>query len=400
MLSPRLETFISESINKLKAESRYRYFRNLKREENSLPYAIDKNSQQEITVWCSNDYLGLSQNPQVKLAMHKAIDTYGAGSGGTRNISGSHSLINELEATVANLHNKESGLAFTSGYVANESTLAVLGKIIPNLVIFSDELNHASIINGIKKSQCQKEVFRHNDMAHLENCLKNYSKEQPKIIVFESVYSMDGDFGKIKEIVELAKEYNALTYIDEVHGVGVYGENGAGLTEQWQLQNEIDIIQANFAKGFGVFGGYITSTKTLIDAIRSYASGFIFTTSLPPVVCAGAIASINECAANKSLRISLHKTVAKVKNKFDEHGIKYLNTSSHIVLVMVNNAEKCKQITDYLLEKHQIYIQPINYPTVPKNTERLRITPTPYHSDEDIEKLALALKQTLVHVSQ
>ncbi len=400
MLTPTLETFIAESIDKLKAESRYRYFRNLQREENSLPYAIDKNTQQEITVWCSNDYLGLSQNQNVKLAMHKAIDTYGAGSGGTRNISGSHSLINQLEETVAQLHNKEAGLAFTSGYVANESTLAVLGKIIPDLVIFSDALNHASIINGIKKSDCKKEVFRHNDMAHLESQLKNYNIDQPKIIVFESVYSMDGDFGKVEDIVALAKKYNALTYIDEVHGVGIYGDNGAGLTEQWRLQNEIDIIQANFAKGFGVFGGYIAATKTLIDAIRSYASGFIFTTSLPPVVCAGAIASINECRKNKGLRVSLHKTVAKVKNKFDEYGVKYLDTASHIILVMVNNAEKCKQATDHLLDKHQIYIQPINYPTVPKNAERLRITPTPYHSDEDIEKLAAALKDTLIQFSQ
>jgi len=346
-------------------------------------------------LWCSNDYLGMGQNSVAINAGINALKSYGTGSGGTRNISGNNALMVELEKTVAALHNKESALCFVSGYVANDAAIQALAKIIPNLVVFSDEKNHASIISGIKNSGLEKHIFRHNSMTHLEELLRKFSKETPKIIIFESVYSMDGDFGKIAEIVALAKKYCALTYIDEVHAVGLYGNTGAGLCEKLGLANEINIIQGTFAKAYGCIGGYIAGAKEIIDSIRLNAAGFIFTTSLPPSICASVIANVNHLRASSSERKIHQEKVLLLKNALINSGIKIVENGSHIVSVVIGDAKKAERVSSSLLQEHNIYIQHINYPTVKKGDERLRITITPLHSDIMIRDLVSALKSVI-----
>ena len=382
-------------IDQLTAQNRYRDFLDISRICGQFPWAVNNKNGRKITVWCSNDYLGLGQNQLAIDAAAAALKQFGVGSGGTRNISGSNHPLIELEQQVAKLHSKEAGLVFSSGYVANEAAISSLAKIIPNLVIFSDQKNHASIISGIKHSKLEKQIFRHNDMEHLEELLKSYPLERPKIIIFESVYSMDGHFGKASEIINLAKKYQTLTYIDEVHGVGIYGKNGAGLCEELGLADQIDIIQGTFAKAFGGVGGYIAASGTIINAIRSVASGFIFTTSMPPSIAAAVKANIQHIINSPSLRELHRQKVLKLKQKLAENNIKIINNQSHIISVMINDALKAKQISQSLLENHNIYIQHINYPTVAVGSERLRIIITPLHSDEMIDDLIVALNKIL-----
>ncbi len=382
-------------IDQLTAQNRYRDFLDISRICGQFPWAVNNKNGRKITVWCSNDYLGLGQNQLAIDAAAAALKQFGVGSGGTRNISGSNHPLIELEQQVAKLHSKEAGLVFSSGYVANEAAISSLAKIIPNLVIFSDQKNHASIISGIKHSKLEKQIFRHNDMEHLEELLKSYPFERPKIIIFESVYSMDGHFGKASEIINLAKKYQTLTYIDEVHGVGIYGKNGAGLCEELGLADQIDIIQGTFAKAFGGVGGYIAASGTIINAIRSVASGFIFTTSMPPSIAAAVKANIQHIINSPSLRELHRQKVLKLKQKLAENNIKIINNQSHIISVMINDALKAKQISQSLLENHNIYIQHINYPTVAVGSERLRIIITPLHSDEMIDDLIVALNKIL-----
>ena len=383
------------SINKLRDENRYRKFVNISRLKGEFPYAINNRNGHKIVLWCSNDYLGMGQNEDAINAAIKALKDHGVGSGGTRNISGNNGLVVELEKKVASLHGKESALCFVSGYVANDATIQALAKIIPNLVVFSDAKNHASIISGIRNSKLEKHVFRHNDTAHLEELLKNFPQETPKIIIFESVYSMDGDFGKITEIAALAKKYHALTYIDEVHGVGLYGKTGAGLCEELGLADSIDIIQGTFAKAYGCIGGYISGKQEIIDAVRLHAAGFIFTTSLPPAICAAIIANIDHLKSSSAERKIHQEKVALLKNTLAKSGIKIVENRSHIVSVVIGDAKKAEEISTNLLEKFDIYAQHINYPTVAKGDERLRITVTPLHSDEMILSLVDALKSNL-----
>lgn len=387
--------FFTRSIDKLHEEGRYRQFVDIARICGEFPYAINNKNGKKITVWCSNDYLGMGQNEEAINQAIEAAKSYGIGSGGTRNISGNTSLIIELEREIAALNHKEAALVFVSGYLANDTTISTLAKIIPNLVIFSDQKNHASIIQGIRNSGLEKHIFRHNDMNHLEELLNNYPKEQPKLIIFESVYSMDGYFGKVHEIANLAEKYHALTYIDEVHGVGLYGEHGAGLCEKLGLSDKIDIIQGTFAKAFGSIGGYITGNAKLIDAIRSYASGFIFTTSLPPMVLAGILANVRHLK-NSSKERELHqKQVRKLKEALKKAEIKIIENQSHIVSVVIGDAKKSQEISKKLLNDFDIYVQNINYPTVAKGDERLRITVTPLHNDKMIENLVEALKEAI-----
>ncbi len=397
-MSQNFEKYFIKAIEDLKSENRYREFVDIARICGEFPFAINKKNGKKIVVWCSNDYLGMGQNPQAIIQAKKALEDYGIGSGGTRNISGNNSPILDLEKTVADLHKKESGLVFSSGYVANDGAIQALVKIIPNLIIFSDAKNHASIIAGVRNSGAKKHVFRHNDLNHLEELLKIYDLSQPKIIIFESVYSMDGDFGKIVEIVEIAKKYQALTYIDEVHAVGLYGESGAGLTEKLAMQNQIDIIQGTFAKGFGSVGGYITSSKIIIDAIRSYASPFIFSTSIPPSIAVASKINIEHLIKNKIEREKLFINVAKVKKGLLEHKINIFENNSHIVSVRIGDAKKAKIISQKLLEDFDIYVQHINYPTVAKGDERLRITPSALHNQKMIDDLILALTQIIKEV--
>ncbi len=387
--------YFKQAVEGLKQESRYREFVNLSRLCGDFPYAINNKTGKKIVVWCSNDYLGMGQNPEAIQAAIKALKCYGIGAGGTRNISGTNYPLVELETAVAKLHKKDAALCFVSGYVANDTTIQALVKIIPDLVIFSDEKNHASIIAGIRNSRAEKQIFRHNDMAHLEECLKQYNKEHPKIIIAESVYSMDGDFGKITEIVDLAEKYQALTYIDEVHGVGLYGPSGAGLCEELGMAGKIDIIQGTFAKSFGSIGGYIAAKTEIIDAIRSTASGFIFTTALPPVIAAAALTNIRHLQSSSQERKEMHKNVAKLKSELKEIGINIVENKSHIISVRIGNAAKAKAISECLLNEFNIYVQHINFPTVAKNDERLRITITPLHSNKMIEDLVSALQKVL-----
>jgi 5-aminolevulinate synthase len=397
-MSQNFEKYFIKAIEDLKNENRYREFVNIARICKEFPFAINQKNGKKIVVWCSNDYLGMGQNPQAILQAKKALEDYGIGSGGTRNISGNNSPILDLEKTVANLHKKQSGLVFSSGYVANDGAIQALVKIIPDLIIFSDAKNHASIIAGVKNSGAKKHVFRHNDLNHLEELLKNYDLSQPKLIIFESVYSMDGDFGKIAEIVAIAKKYQALTYIDEVHAVGLYGETGAGLTEQLAMQNHIDIIQGTFAKGFGSVGGYITSSQIIIDAIRSYASPFIFSTSMPPSIAVACKANIEHLIKSKIEREKLFANVAEVKKRLLENKINIFENSSHIISVRIGDAKKAKIISQKLLENFDIYVQHINYPTVAKGDERLRITPSALHNQKMIDDLILALTQIIKEV--
>jgi 5-aminolevulinate synthase len=397
-MSQNFEKYFIKAIEDLKSENRYREFVDIARICGEFPFAINKKNGKKIVVWCSNDYLGMGQNPQAILQAKKALEDYGIGSGGTRNISGNSSPIPDLEKTVANLHHKESGLVFSSGYVANDGAIQALVKIIPDLIIFSDAKNHASIIAGVRNSGAKKHVFRHNDLNHLEELLKNYDLSHPKLIVFESIYSMDGDFGKIVEIVEIAKKYQALTYIDEVHAVGLYGESGAGLSEQLAMQNQIDIIQGTFAKGFGSVGGYITSSKIIIDAIRSYSSNFIFSTSIPPTIAVASKVNVEHLAQSKIERQKLFTNVAEVRKRLLQNKINIFENNSHIISLRIGDAKKAKIISQKLLENFDIYVQHINYPTVAKGDERLRITPGALHNQEMIDKLILALTQIIKEV--
>ncbi|MDA0902650.1 MAG: 5-aminolevulinate synthase, partial [Proteobacteria bacterium] len=387
------KNFFTKAIDALVAQDNYREFLNISRICGKFPLAKNNQNGQEITVWCSNDYLGLGQNEKAINAAIKTAKEMGVGSGGTRNISGTNHPLVELEQEMAELHNKESALIFSSGYVANDSTIFSLSKIIPNLVIFSDQKNHASIIHGIRNSRLQKHIFRHNDMAHLEELLKLYDLNQPKIIIFESIYSMEGDCGDIAGIIALAKKYNALTYIDEVHGVGLYGENGAGIANKLGLSDEIDFIQGTFGKAFAGIGGYVAASKSTIDAIRSYAAGFIFTTAMSPMVAAAIVENVKHLKNSNQERELLQSKVKKLKDMIADQGIKIIDNQSHIISIIIGNAKLCKEASKMLLEEHNIYIQPINYPTVDKGEERLRIVPTPLHSDEMITKLVQALKE-------
>ncbi|MEC7176372.1 MAG: 5-aminolevulinate synthase [Pseudomonadota bacterium] len=386
------DRYFNRAIEALHEEGRYRIFTDLARQVGRFPKALDysHNPPREITVWCSNDYLGMGQNQHVTTAMKHAIETLGAGAGGTRNISGTHHLIIELETELADLHNKEGALVFTSGYVSNEATISTLGRVLPDCLILSDELNHASMIAGVKNSGATKRIWRHNDLEHLEQLLKKAGELRPKLIAFESVYSMDGDIAPIKEICDLAKRYNALTYLDEVHAVGMYGKRGGGIADQLELMERVDIIEGTLAKAFGIMGGYVTASSTIIDTIRSYAPGFIFTTSLPPAIAAGATASIRHLKTANDLREKHQEQVAKLKAKLTEAKLPILPTETHIVPLMVCDPVLCKAASDRLMEKHGIYIQPINYPTVTRGTERLRITPSPLHDDAMIDELVNA----------
>lgn len=389
------DRYFNRALEALHEEGRYRIFTDLARQVGRFPKALDysHNPPREITVWCSNDYLGMGQNQHVTTAMKHAIETLGAGAGGTRNISGTHHLIIELETELADLHNKEGALVFTSGYVSNEATISTLGRVLPDCLILSDELNHASMIAGVKNSGATKRIWRHNDLEHLEQLLKEAGELRPKLIAFESVYSMDGDIAPIKEICDLAERYNALTYLDEVHAVGMYGKRGGGIADQLELMERVDIIEGTLAKAFGIMGGYVTASATIIDTIRSYAPGFIFTTSLPPAIAAGATASIRHLKTANDLREKHQEQVAKLKAKLTEAKLPILPTETHIVPLMVCDPVLCKAASDRLMEKHGIYIQPINYPTVIRGTERLRITPSPLHDDAMIVELVHAITE-------
>lgn len=384
---------IRDALEQVKDEGRYRVFADIARKKGNFPEACHyaQGKVQDIKVWCSNDYLCMGQHPVVIEAMHEALDTVGAGSGGTRNISGTTHYHVELESELASLHHKEAALLFTSGFISNDATISTLAKVMPDMVMFSDSMNHASMIDGIRRGGSKKEIFRHNDMAHLEELLEQYPLEQPKLILFESVYSMDGDFAPIAEICDLAERHNALTYMDEVHGVGLYGPHGGGLGERDGVMQRVDIIEGTLAKAFGVMGGYIASSKDLVDVIRSYASGFIFTTSLSPVLVAGILASVRHLKEHGEDRAKIQDRAEATKKALQDAGLPVMVSPSHIVPVLVGDPVRCKEVTDRLLEEYGIYVQPINYPTVPKGTERLRLTPGPHHSDEMIQELVTAL---------
>jgi 5-aminolevulinate synthase len=390
--------FFDDALNQLKGEGRYRTFRQLERKVGAFPVARDVERDRDVVIWCSNDYLGMGQHQSVLNAMHHALDELGAGAGGTRNISGNHSAVVALEQELATLHQKDGALVFVCGYVANETTLNTLLSMLPGCVVFSDEKNHASMIQGIRNSRVKKQIFRHNDLAHLEELLQQEAPETPKLIAFESVYSMDGDIAPIKEICELAKKYHALTYLDEVHAVGMYGDHGAGVAERDNVVEMVDIIQGTFAKAYGVMGGYIAANKEIIDVVRSYASGFIFTTALPPVLAAGALASVRHLRQSQLERDLQQQHVAYLKQRLKEEGIPTLDSVSHIIPVMVGDPNLCKQASDLLLAEHYIYVQPINYPTVPKGGERLRITPTPLHTREMQDALVAGLKDVFTRL--
>lgn len=388
--------FFEQAIDRLHSEKRYRVFADLERVVGEFPKAIyrDGGHSREITVWCSNDYLGMGQHPDVIEALREAAGRVGSGAGGTRNISGtSHPLV-ELESELADLHNKEAALVFTSGYISNEASISTISRILPNALVISDELNHASMIEGIRASGCRKKIFRHNDLDHLEAILKEADPDQAKLITFESVYSMDGDIAPIEEIADLADKYNAMTYIDEVHAVGMYGNRGGGITDRDNLSHRIDVIEGTLAKAFGTLGGYITGPKVVIDAVRSYASGFIFTTALPPCIAAAATKSIQHLKKSNSEREGQQVNVAKTRKALMKSGLEVMPSDTHILPVFVGDPDLCKKAADHLLNVHNIYIQPINYPTVPRGTERLRITPSPLHTDTHIEALRQALVET------
>jgi 5-aminolevulinate synthase len=389
------EAMLESALGALRAEGRYRVFADILRARGDYPHArlIESGSARPITVWCSNDYLCMGQHPLVLEAMHQALDEVGAGSGGTRNISGTTHYHVTLEAELAELHRKEAALLFTSGYVANDATLSTLAQVLDGCIIFSDELNHASMIQGIRRAGGPKRIFRHNDLEHLEELLKAADPKAPKIVAFESVYSMDGDIPPIDPLCEIAHRYGALTYLDEVHAVGLYGPRGGGVAERDGVLDRVDIIEGTLAKAFGVMGGYIVGSRRLVDVVRSYAPGFIFTTSLSPVLVAGALASVRYLKASSLERLAHQERVAKVKSLLNGAGFDILPSDSHIVPLIVGEPVLCKKLCDALLHEHAIYVQPINYPTVPRGTERLRLTPSPAHDDAKIDQLVKALDE-------
>lgn len=389
------EDFFRTSLETLQEEGSYRFFAQLSRKCGAFPKALihRKEGVKEVTVWCSNDYLGLGQNPHILETMTEALQTYGAGSGGTRNISGTTSAHQELEEELADLHDKEGALVFTSGYVANDTVLGTLGQKLPNAVIFSDAYNHASMIQGIRHAKVEKYIFPHNDVKALEGLLKQVSPERPKIIAFESIYSMSGTLAPLEALCDLAEKYNAFTYLDEVHGVGLYGYKGGGRAQESNLSSRIDLIQGTLGKAVGLVGGYIAGSKALIDFVRSFSSGFIFTTSLPPVIMKGATKSLQIIKHGQFLRERHQSNVAYFKACLRKAGLPFWDTHSHIVPLMVGDPVKCKALTDYLLEVFNLYVQPINYPTVRKGTERMRLTPSAVHTREMIQECTEALHQ-------
>ncbi|MBK6706290.1 MAG: 5-aminolevulinate synthase [Sphingomonadales bacterium] len=388
------DEIFDKAIDRLHAEGRYRVFIDILRNKGKFPNArcfAGHNGPKPITVWCSNDYLCMGQHPKVIAAMEEALHDVGAGSGGTRNIGGNTHYHVDLEAELASLHGKGAALLFTSGYVSNEATLATLAKILPGCIIYSDELNHASMIAGIRNSGCEKRVWRHNDLAHLEELLANDDPALPKLIAFESVYSMDGDIAPIAAICDLADKYNALTYCDEVHAVGMYGDHGGGITERDEVADRVTIIEGTLGKAFGVMGGYIAADQKIVDVIRSYAPGFIFTTSLSPVLVAGVLASVKHLKQSNEERAAQQANAARLKQLFAEAGLPVMQSVTHIVPLMVGDPVKAKKISDTLLAEYGAYVQPINFPTVPRGTERLRFTPGPQHSEEMMQELTSAL---------
>ncbi|MEC7252204.1 MAG: 5-aminolevulinate synthase [Pseudomonadota bacterium] len=387
------DALFADQLDLLKKEGNYRIFAELERQCGAFPKAksYDENSPENVTVWCSNDYLGMGQSQIVKDAMKDVIDTNGCGAGGTRNISGTNHHHVLLEKELADLHQKEAALLFTSGYVSNWASLGTLGSKLPNAVILSDAANHASMIEGIRHSRADKVIWKHNDPEDLDRKLKAIGPERPKIVAFESVYSMDGDISPMEEIVEVAESHNAMTYLDEVHAVGLYGPRGGGISEELGLSDRITLIEGTLGKAYGVMGGYITGSEVLCDFIRSFASGFIFTTALPPAIAAGARASIAHLKSSELERKRQQRQVRKLRSDLDRAGIPHMNNPSHIIPVMIKDPVKCKMLSDILMQDYGIYVQPINYPTVPKGTERLRFTPSPLHSDADIDHLVSAL---------
>lgn len=385
--------FFKDKIDSIKSEGRYRVFADIERLAGQFPRAIYRKDglEKEITVWCSNDYLGMGQHPKVIFAMQQAARECGAGAGGTRNISGTTHYHVLLETSLADLHKKEDALLFTSGYISNDATLSCIGSLIPNMMILSDEKNHASMIEGIRHSGAQKMIFRHNDMAHLEELLASLPADQPKLIVFESVYSMDGDIAPLAELCDLADKYNAMTYLDEVHAVGLYGPRGAGVAEREGVMHRIDIVEGTLGKAYGVMGGYIAATKEIVDCVRSVASGFIFTTAHSPALLAAALASVEHLKQSQIERAQHQMRSLKLKQMMRDAGLPLIEGESHIVPLMIGDAVKCKAISDELLETYNIYVQPINYPTVPKGKERLRFTPSPHHNDAEMEHLINSL---------